>query len=95
MHDRAHVVSHAHGSAPENDFIEKGEGSNFVSVVPLEKSVEKPKKYEQLMERCLEEMRESGKQMMENLKTTEDIKITLLISMQETMKALVEKLYSY
>ena len=92
MHDRAHVVSHAHGSAQEDDVIEKGEGSNIVSVVPLEKSVEKPNKHEQSMERCLEEMRESGKQMMDNLKTTEDIKIPLLLSMQETMKALVEKL---
>lgn len=56
MHDRAHVVSHAHGSAQEDDVIEKGEGSNPASVVSLEKSVEKPKRHEQLMERCLEEM---------------------------------------
>ena len=92
MHDRAYVVSHAHGSAHEDDVIEKCEGSNIVRVVPLEKLVEKPKKHEQLLERCLKEMRESGKQMMDNFKATKHIKITLLISMQETMKAFVEKL---
>ena len=79
-------------SAHEDDVIEKGEGSNIGSGVLLEKSVEKPKKNEQFMERCLEDIWESGKQMMDNLKATEDIKIAVLMSMQETMKALVEKL---
>lgn len=37
MHDRAH--DRAHGSAQEGDVIEKGEGSNIVSTVSLEKSV--------------------------------------------------------
>ena len=74
MHDRAHVVSHAHGSAQEDNVIEKGEGANIISVVPLEKLVEKPRKHEQLVEQCLGKMRESCKQMMESLKPIEDIK---------------------
>jgi len=44
------------------------------------------------MEWCREEMRENGKQMVESSKAIEVIKITLLMSMQETMKSLVEKL---
>lgn len=41
MHDWVHVVFHAHSSAQEDDAIERGEGSNVVSLIPLKKLVEK------------------------------------------------------
>ena len=44
------------------------------------------------MKRCLGEIRETNKTLMESLKTNDDMKMILLMSMQRTMQNLVEKL---
>ena len=44
------------------------------------------------MERCIGEICESSKGLMESLKANDDIKMALLMSMQQTMQKLVDKL---
>ena len=44
------------------------------------------------MEHYIGEIRESSKSLMESLKANDDIKMALLISMQQTMQKLVDKL---
>ena len=50
------------------------------------------RKDDYFLERCIGEIRESSKMLMETLKESDDRKMSLLISMQQTMQALVEKL---
>ncbi len=72
--------------------VEIGESSSGESKKNFKKSLEKKKKIEHFCKWCLEEVRKTGKKMMNNLKATKDIKICLLMSMQKIMKTLVEKL---
>ena len=44
------------------------------------------------MEKCMGEIRESGKTLMESLKANEDMKMALLMSMQKTMQKIVDKM---
>lgn len=70
--------------------VEIGENSSGESKQNFFKWLEKKKKIEHFHKQCLEEVRETGKKMMTNLKATKDIKISLLMSMQKIMKTLVE-----
>lgn len=45
-----------------------------------------------VVERCLGEIREGSKEIMQSMKASEDMKMSLLISMQQTILKLVEKL---
>jgi hypothetical protein len=99
MHDRANVVSHAHASAVNPDGLQS-------DTVPVSytntmeqrsgewssKSPEPRRKDDVFMERCLSEIRESSRTLMEGLRATEEKKITLLMSMQATMAKLVDKM---
>ena len=44
------------------------------------------------MERCIGEIRESSKSLIDSLNASDDMKMALFISMQQTMAKLVEKL---
>ena len=97
MFDRANVVSHAHASAMDGDGVKctttsetniteqrSGESSS--------KSPEPKRKEDIFMKRCIGEIRESSKSLMESLEANDDIKMALLMSMQQTMQKLVDKL---
>jgi hypothetical protein len=99
MHDRANVVSHAHASVVNPD----GPQSDTVSIYYTNtieqrngewssKSPEPKRKDDIFVERCLSEIRESNRTLMEGLRATEEMKISLLMSMQATMVKLVDKL---
>ncbi len=72
--------------------VDIGESNSGESKQNFKKSLEKKKKIEHFRKWCLEEVRETSKVMMNNLKATKDIKSCLLMSMQKIMKTLVEKL---
>ena len=97
MFDRANVVSHAHASVVDGDGVKctitsetntteqkNGDSSS--------KSPEPKRKEELFVERCLGELKESSKMMLDSLKANDDIKMALLMSMQKTMEKLVDKL---
>ena len=97
MSDRAHVVSHAHASAMNPDGPKAASGS-FPNNTDL-KSGESTSKYPEpkrkddiFLERCLTRIEDNSKNVMDSLKASDDLKMSLLISMQQTMAKLVEKL---
>lgn len=96
MHDRANVVSHAHASATNPD----GPKSASQSVTNTmeyrygegtSKSPEPKRKEDTFAERCIGEIKESSKSIMDSLKASDDMKMALLMNMQQTMMKLVEK----
>jgi hypothetical protein len=44
------------------------------------------------MEICIGDIRESNKNLLDSLKVSDDMKMTLLISMQQNMQKLAERL---
>ena len=53
-----------------------------------------PKRKEDVfLEQCLDEIRESIKHLIDSLKASEEMKMTLLMFMQKTMEKLVKKLW--
>ena len=97
MSDRAHVVSHAHASATNPDSPKATTLLDTNSIVHKSEEctskLPEPKRKEYVfLERCLGEVRESSKHLIDSLKASEEMKMTLLMSMQKTMENLVEKL---
>jgi hypothetical protein len=99
MYDRANVVSHAHASAvnPDGPKSDTYASSDINTSEPRSgestlKSPEPKRKDDMYMERCIGEIRESSRTLMESLKASDDMKMALLMSMQATMQKLVEKL---
>jgi hypothetical protein len=95
--DMTHVVSHAHASATNPDGPKSATPSvtntmDFKSVNCSSKSPQPKAKAEILVERCIGEIRESSKTLMDGLKASDEKKISLMISMQKTLEKLVEKL---
>ena len=45
-----------------------------------------------IIERCIGDIKENNKIVMDSLKANDDIKMTLLMSMQKAMQKLVKKL---
>ena len=97
MSDRAHVRAHAHASAMNPDG--PSSTTKFDTKTTAHKSGEttskspEPKRKEDIfLERCLSEMRESSKNLIDCMKASEDMKMALLISMQKTMEKMVDKL---
>ena len=91
MSDRAHIVAHAHTSTMDPD----GPKSNTMehkSGESTSKSPEPKHKDDIFLERCIGRIEESSKSLMDSLKASDDMKMTLLMSMQQTMQKLVEKL---
>ena len=96
MSDHAHVVSHAHASASNPD------GSKSTTILDTNtmahtsgeissKSPEPKRKEDIFFERCLSEIRENSTNLLNSMKASEEMKISLLMSMQKTMKKLVDK----
>ena len=96
MSDRAHVVSHAHASAtnpdgPKSTTFSDTNTSAHTSGECSSKSPEPKRKEDIFLERCLGEIRDSSTRLMESMKASEEMKMTLLMSMQKTMEKLVDK----
>ena len=97
MSDRAHVVTHAHASATNPDGPKLATFSDTNTAVhksgeSTSKSPEPKRNEDVFLTRCLGEIRESSKQWVDSMKASEDMKLTLLMSLQKTMEKLIEKL---
>ena len=97
MSDRAHVVAHVHASASKPDGPSSTTDSNTRTTAQksgetTSKSPEPKRKKDIFLERCLSEMRESTKLLMDSMKASEEMKMVLLMSMQKTMEKMVDKL---
>ena len=97
MSDRAHVVSHAHAIATNPDGPKSTSASVTATTEPnasenTSKSPEPKSKGKHFLEKYLGRSEDSSKYLMNSLKTSDDMKMTLLMSMQQTMQKLVEKL---
>jgi hypothetical protein len=92
MFDRANVVSHAHASAINPDGLKEAATSNTNTNESVSKSPKHKRKDELVMERCMGEMRDTSKNLIDSLKASDEMKMNLLKSIQQTMQKLVEKL---
>lgn len=97
MFDRAHVVAHAHASAANPDgpkcmTTSDTQTTEQRSGESTSKSPDPKRKDDIFLERCIGEIRDSSRTLMESMKTSEEMKMALLLSMQQTMLKLVEKL---
>ena len=97
MSDRAHVVSHAHASAtkpngPTPTTVSDTNSFAHNSGEATSKSPEPKRREDIFLEKCIGEIKESSKHLMDSLRVSDDMKMSLLMSMQKTMKKLVEKL---
>lgn len=97
MYDRANVVSHAHESAVNPDGPKCTATSDTFTAEQrsgesTSKSPEPKRKEEMFLERCIGEIRQSSQSLMDGMKASDDMKMALLVSMQQTMQKLVEKL---
>jgi hypothetical protein len=95
--DRTNVVSHAHASVVDGNGVKCTTTSDtntteHKSDENTSKSLELKRKEKIFMERCIGMIRESDKTLMDSLKANDDIKMDLLMSMQNIMKKLVDKL---
>ena len=97
MFDRANVVSHAHSSAVNLDgpkCVANSYTNTFdqQSGESTSKSPEPKRKEEIILKRCIGKIEESDKSLIDGMKSSEDMKMALLVSMQQTMAKLVDKL---
>ena len=97
MFDRANVVSHAYTNAVDGDGVKCTTTSEMNTTEQrngesTSKSPEPKQKEDMSMERYIGEICESSKSLMESLKANDDMKMTLLMSMQQTIQKLVDKL---
>lgn len=97
MFDSANVVSHAQANATDGDGVKCTTTSDTNTTEHRDrestsKSPEPKRKEDMFLERCIAEIRESSKSLMESFKANEDMKMALLMSMQQTMQKLVDKL---
>jgi hypothetical protein len=97
MSDRAHVVAHAHASAtnpegPKPTSPSDAFGADHKPGMSSSKSPEPKRKEEVFFKKCINQMEQSSIRLMDSLKASDDMKMSLLISMQQTMLKLVEKL---
>lgn len=97
MYDRANVVSHAHASAfnPDGPAVTDTSQTNPTehrSGESTSKSPEPKRKEELFFERCIGKMEESSDRIMESMKACEEMKVSLLMSLQQTIQKLADKL---
>ena len=97
MFDRANVVSHAHANVVDGDGMKctvtlETNTTEQKSGESSSKSPEPKQKEDLFVERCLGELKESSKILLDSLKANDDIKMALLINMQKTVEKLVDKL---
>ena len=97
MFDRANVVSHAHASVLNGDGVKctatlETNTTKLRSGKSSSKSPGTKRKDDMFMDRCIGEIRESSKILMECLKVNDDMKMTLLMSMQQIMQKMVDRM---
>ena len=97
MFDRANVVSHAHASATKPDGPKDGVtvDTNTLenrSGESTSKSPEPKQKEEFFLERCIDKIENSSDKLIQVMKSSDDMRMTLLLSMQQTIQKMVEKL---
>ena len=97
MYDRANVVSHAHASAMNPDGPKGGVtlDTNTVEIHDGEntsKSPEPKRKEDMFLEQCIRKIEDSSDKLIQVMKSSDEMWMTLLLSMQQTMMKLVEKL---
>ena len=97
MFDRANVVSHAHASAVNPDGLKCMATSDTNTMEQRcgdssSKSPEPKRKDNIFMKWCIGEIRETSRNLMESMKASDNMKMALLMSMQQTMQKLIEKL---
>ena len=90
MSNRVHVVSHTHANATNPYGINSISASDthtseHKSGESPSKSSEPKRKEDVFLDRRIGDIRESSKNLMDSLKVSDDMKIALLISMQQTM----------
>jgi hypothetical protein len=90
--DRAHIVAHAHAhasatypEAPKSTCASDVFTTEHKSGESSSKSPEPKRKEKIFFYRCINHMKESSKTLMDTLKASNDMKMSLLISMQQTM----------
>ena len=98
MFDQANVVSHVHASVMDGDGMKCTATSetNTTEQRTGESTSKSPgtkRREDMFMDNCMGEIRESGKTLIESLKANEDMKMALLMSMQQTMQKMVDKMY--
>ena len=97
MFDRTNVVSHAHASVVDGDGVKCTATSETNATEnsfkeSTSKSPEPKRKDDLFMDKYMGEIRESSKNLMNNLKASDEMKMNLLMSMQQTISKLVDKL---
>jgi hypothetical protein len=97
MFDRANVVSHAYAryvnpDGPKCTAILDTNTTEQRSGESTSKSPEPKRKDDIFMKRCIGKIRETSRTLLESLKVNDDMKMILLMNMQQTMHKLVEKL---
>ena len=97
MFDRAHVVTYAYGGARKSDGLKSTETSvtnttDQKSGESKSKSPEPKRKDDIFMEWCVSEIRDSSKNLTDTLKASEEVKMALFTSLQQTMEKLVNQL---
>ena len=91
------MVAHAHASTVnldgpkckttlEANTMEQRSGES------TSKSPEPKRKDDILLRECIGEIRESNRTLMENMKASDDMKMSLLMTMQQIMQKLIEKM---
>lgn len=97
MYDRANVVSHAHANAfnPDGTAVTDTSQTNPAehrSGESTSKSPEPKRKEELFLERCIAKMEERSDRIMESMKACEEMKVSLFMSLQQTIQKLADKL---
>ena len=97
MFNRANVVSHMHASMVDEDGVKctKTSETNTTELRSGEsssKSLGIKWNEDMSIERYIGVIQDSSKTLMEGLKTNDDMKMTLLMSMQQTMQKMVDKM---
>ena len=97
MYDRANVVSHAHASAMNPDGPKGGAtlDTNTMEIRDGEstsKSPEPKRKEDLFLEQCIGKIEDSSDKLIQVMKSSDEIRMSLLLSMQQTMMKLVDKL---
>ena len=97
MSDRTHVVSHAYASVmdpgdPKSASTSVTNTTEHNARESTSKSPEPKRKEKNFLERCLGRIEESSTKLMNSLKASDEMKMVLLMSMQQTMQKLVEKI---
>lgn len=93
MSDRTHVVSHVHASATNLDGLKSGSAS-VTNVMEqncgdnTSKSPEPKRNDDLFIKRCIDRIEESSNKLMDSLKASDDMKMSLFMIMQQTMQNL-------